>query len=294
MQDVDLREYRRAAIEELDLVTQPDLDRWFKTRWRALVDNLYSGSAKADETINEIMRGGYDRKAVHLEILHRVLTLHDYGLSVEDAWLAPGETSLRHDLDGFRELLRAAKANHKDPLKLLREGASPRVALQVRVGPAPEVANVPMIFDKAESHYRKLGLMSDRIKIKIGDYFQPTLQTQARGRVILMSFDEKWEKFSVLNELLHVSRSVQYEAYKQCTFPMAPAGGEAGSREFIVVNWPATRDPSVDGLASLFEGKSRDVSVAEIRALGTAVSQTVHESDENRVWAATQPFYLSK
>ena len=277
----DMRVYRKTAIEVLNLDPQPDLRRWFLEHWNKIGATTYK--SMADETIDDLMRGKHKWQPEHLDILHRVLTLHEYDLSSEETWRVSENEDLVLTETDFRALLMRVRSQHKDPLHLLNRNTEDRFSFEIDLGPAA------MPFHQTEPYLKPT---KDRIAIPTGTPISFRIVPQAEGRVLVLSRHVSAEKTSVLNEFLDRPRAATFPAYKSIKFPVREASGEAGDRDLIAINWPARIEPDLYDLSGLFERKDLEVTEQELRRLSAAVAATRSEKDDSRVWASVRRLRL--
>lgn len=289
---VELRQYLYAAVRELEIDTsrsqgknstplEADMRRWFIDRWANVAKAVYGKGHDAD-TLERILRGSYKIQQVHLQITHDILRLGDYGLTVDELWKAPEETELRYSVDEFQTRLREVRAQHHDPLHLLRQKANSGFVFHLE---AELQRHSQMLIFEAENDGAKA--VSEVLTIPSGASLSVRLVPRVDGRLLLLSYNANGDKVLVLNEQFGISCKESFGAGKFLTFRASkPAKGDPGERDIIAVNWPLSRDPLVAGLQSLFDGKDHKPTVADLRKIGGELLATEGGPETNRVSAA--------
>lgn len=279
---IDMRPYVTIAVEELGLKPQPDLKRWFEDRWETFGPAL--GGALGADARDKAMRGKYLWQDSHFLVLHRVLTLDEYGLIPQKTWKQPGEDRLLHTPDEFRALLRVMKAKHKDPLHLIKIHSDPRLTFEVYP------ANVSLMLEGAEPYL----LSSDgRLVVPAASPICFAAVPQVEGYLWFLSRHSE-ERTSILNEHLQHPRRTIFPAYRLVSSPARNSAGTPGDRELVVINWSKYLDLADYELADVLRRDDALVSDAELRRLGVAVADSAQNTDEAKhVWASVMPIRIS-
>lgn len=265
-------------------------DRWRKTRVAT------DGAAPNDpETIRGILTGR-ERSPVnrtHLQVLHRVLGLPDFGLGVDETWLrtVDGTVTLR-DLDAFKALIEAARLTPRDPLRLIKDNADARsfgdiVQLDPPQPILPPARLNAQLIGGLENHGKEprvpprgaIHLMAKGVAVI---YFRPVV----RGRVLLINLRHEDNQTLVLNERIGVPRTQIHEPDQRVMTLNFPVFETPGENSLIFVNWPEAIDPVAFNLARprdepdnpshrrLFDRDTLDVTLDEIRQIGVAMEIT--------------------
>lgn len=287
---VDLRPYEQAAIDTLGIGVDQTagLRRWRHARWEVFASLRPGNVARLFETVNEIMTGKYMQNDEHFEVLHRVLHLHEYGLSAPELWARKSPTELVLDLNAFTERLRAARTEHADPMRLFRQINDDTLAFEVSPdhnGPAPVHT---LVFGQAE---RRGGDRDDdkAVVFKDGSVVAHHLVPRATGHVLLISRRDSDGRLGVLNELLDRPRTGIVPANKLMSFTPKPmTGPPLGVRDLIAVNWPQGVEKADHDLIDLFARKGPEMDESELRRIAAAIAQTAANPPDTRVTAAVQ------
>lgn len=279
----DLRPYVDIAVEELGIDPQPEFERWFVRRWGTFGRKL--GGALGDDARTKVMRGKYPWQDAHLRVLHRVLTLHEYGLTPEETWKHPKEDRPKYTPEEFRELLKGARSNHEDPLKLIKAHSSPRLSFEVRGVPSTAKLALAGAEPYLSSDERQVVAASSTICFSVVPQVEGCLWVFSR---------QAEENTSILNEHLDSSRHTVFPAYKSVSFPARKSASVPGDRELVVINWPKEIDPGAYELSEMLERNDLLVSDSELRRIGLAVADNAKEADDsNRVWASVLPIRIA-
>lgn len=279
--DIDLKRYRDIAIEELRLTPTNPLERWFADQWNLVAPAI--SKRISDDQIGRIMNGTRPLHRQHLEIVHRVLTLNMYGLSLEEVWGDEPSVSQPLDPESFRALLKQARVRHEDPLHLLQVHADPRLAFDV------EERHSKLAFEAVEGDI--LETACERKTVLPGAELQLALVAQVRGPVLFMTRHGVTRSIRVLNEYLDKRRTIIYEPNKLIKCPFRQTSTDPGDRDLVAVNWPECLDLASYGLDDLFKRDDLIVTEDEMRAIGGAVADTAHREGE-RVHASVVPIRI--
>lgn len=304
----DLKPYVEAVLERLPGAFEWPRRKEPRSLMHLVVDEFVRLPSVADkhvprsvDQVREILAGIQKLNKHHVEHLHHVLGMADYGLEAAGTWYEIVENQDRFfALDDFKNRLDAASDVPKDPVRAIRnliDGTLPYIDFEEAEHPdrllRPQFAKV--LDDNEEPEQPQNGRV-----IEAESWIQVRFRTRVAGHVLLLSRrlpDPKRnlkERLVVLNDVpqLGLPRSAVY-AEREQVFSRPIQVTKIESDEVVIcVNWPAGLDVRPFDKDLFQDAGRRDKD--PVMTVAAAMRRTVGQSDMQRVHAGLQTMHIRK